>query len=801
MSQPRVRQAAVMGSGVMGAAIAAHLANAGIPARLYDLRPRELTDAERARGLSLDDPAVATRIAAEGLARATKASPAPFFTPASAALVTVGHFDDLSALDEADWIVEAIVERLDLKQSLWSKIAAHARDDAILSTNTSGISVAAIAEALPKEARRRFLATHFFNPPRYLKLLELVPGPDTDPDVVETMARFGEERLGKGIVHAKDTPNFIANRIGVYGMVQCLHALVEDGYTVAEIDALTGPLIGRPRSATFRTADVVGLDTLVHVADNMADQLPDDPERHRLRPPGFLREMVSRGMLGEKSGGGFYRKTGPKGARVIEMLDPTTLDYVPVDPPSLESLAIAGRVRDLGERVRALVNADERGGRFLWRNLSAVMTYAARSIPEISDDVANVDRGMQWGFGWRMGPFETWDAIGVADAIARLDREGARVPDWVRAVATGGGSFYRRVSGGLEAFDPHERVHVAVPADERVMTIADRARDGHVLLENDDAVLVDLGEAVAALSFKTKMNTINRGVMDLLHASLDHAERHLRGLVIANDGDTFSAGADLTLILGAIDSKDWSAIDEITGAFQCVTQRLTFSSIPVVVAPRGLTIGGGCEILLGADRVRAAAESYVGLVEVGAGVIPAGGGCKEMLARMDDRIPRAVAIDPFPFVRAVFETLGMGRVSTSAPDARELGFLRPTDGMSMNGDHLLRDARDTVIALQLQGYRPPRPRSGIRVVGGPGLAALRSGLHNMRVGQFITEYDVVVGDALAWTLCGGDLSGPAEVSESYLLRCEREAFGRLCRDERTRARMLHVLETGKPLRN
>ena len=571
-----IRQAAVLGAGVMGAAIAAHLANAGIPTLLLDMKTE-------------GDARAADKLAAEGLKRATRAKPASFFTRGAASLVTVGNFDDdVAKLAAADWVVEAIVENLDIKRSLYERIAPHIGPDAVISSNTSGLSVNALSAALPAALRPRFLVTHFFNPPRYLKLLELVPGPDTNPTLITAMQRFGEDRLGKGVVFAKDTPNFIGNRIGVFSLMHGVRNMQAFNLTVSDVDAITGPLIGRPKSATFRTADVVGLDTLLYVSDGMADRLPDDPERENLRPPDFVRALVESKRLGEKTQAGFYKKTMVDGKRAILMLNPETDDYVPTNKPAFASLAAAMNEPTAAERVRTVLAGKDDAAEFLWSNLSATMRYAASCVPEISDDIAAVDDAMRWGFGWELGPFELWDAIGVADAAARMEADGHDVPALVRRVLdTPPGRFY----GDTTAFDPVGGSHVERPADPRRLTV--RSRHAHIVSETDAAALVDMGDDVFALEFRTKMNTIDPRTLEAMNAALDHVEEHGRGLVIGNDDNDFCAGANLKLMLDGIERDDFTFVEKVLRKFQSVNQRLRFSSRPTVVATRGLTLGGG----------------------------------------------------------------------------------------------------------------------------------------------------------------------------------------------------------------
>jgi len=785
----RVSRAAVLGAGVMGAAIAAHLANVGVPTLLLDL-PSEEGDDRNA-------------LARAGLKRALKSKPPSFSSRHAPELIEVGNLeDDLESLADCDWIVEAVVENLDIKRTLYEKVAPHVGPRAVLTSNTSGLSAAALSEALPAELRPRFMVTHFFNPPRYLKLLELVRGPETADDVVRLFEDFGERVLGKGIVHAKDTPNFIANRIGTFGVFHVLQVMLERGYTVAEIDKLTGRAIGRPKSATFRTVDLVGLDTLAHVARNLFERLEHDPYRALFQPPDFVVRMIEKGLLGEKSGAGFYRKVRREdGGREILMIDPETLEYVPQGKVLFPSLDMARGIDDVGERVRTLIQARDRGGEFLWETLSATLRYAAWCIPEISDDIVNVDRAMRWGFGWELGPFELWDAIGFRAACERMLEEGHSLPDLAREVYdSGADGFYRR-EGGATAYYGRDGDFHPVPTKAEFLVLVDLKDAGRVVFETPDASLIDLGDGVVCLEFHTKMNTVGPGIVDMMERALDEVEARWRGLVIGNDAAQFSAGANLLLILNEIDDDNFDEVEWMVERFQRVNQRMRLSNRPVVVAPHGLTLGGGCEIVLGGDAACAALETYMGLVEVGAGVIPAGGGCKELVRRADEAAPDAPDTDLFPYIRRIFEMVGTDKVSGSGHEAREMGFLRPTDRVTINQDRLLHDAKMLVLALDQAGYGSPRTRTDIRVVGEPGLAALRIGLDQMERAGYISAYDKVVGDALAWVLCGGEVSASSRVSEDYLLELEREAFMRLCGEVQTQERMEHLLKTGKPLRN
>lgn len=787
----------------MGAAISAHLANCGVPNLLLDIKPREPAEDEKARGLALHDPPVANRLALGGIERAKKSHPPAFYDVRDADLIGVGNLeDDLPRLREADWVIEAVIENLDIKRQLFRSMAPHLSQRCVLTTNTSGISIAALSESLPEDLQSRFLGTHFFNPPRYLRLLEIVPGPRTDPGLLREMGEFGERILGKGAVFAKDTPNFIANRIGVFAMFHAVRLMLEGGYNIAEVDRLTGPAVGRPKSATFRTADLVGLDTLIHVAGNMYENLPRDPQRDLFRPPEFVEELVKRGWLGEKSAQGFYKKVKVEGKREILMLDPESMDYVPGKPGPLPAAEMARSVDDVAERLRVLVQAKDRAGDFVWKNLSATFLYAAGSMPEISDDVVSIDRAMRWGFGWELGPFEAWDALGLSKTCGRMEKDGLELPENIRGLlGKGAESFYKIDEGARLYFDFASGDHRPVPRHSRTLVLSERKAGGHVVFGDADATLIDLGDGIACLEFHTKMNTIGPGIISSMEKSLDVAEKNWRGLVIGNDAPDFSVGANLLLILNELDDESDDEVEWMVRRFQGVNQRVRFCSKPVVVVPRGRTLGGGCELTLAADRVCAAAETYIGLVEMGAGVIPAGGGCKELVKRAHESIPEGAEADLFPLVQKVFETVGLAKVSSSARNAVQLGFLRPTDHITINPGHLIYEAKQVALAMSEEGYKPPRPSQDIRVVGETGLAAIRVGLNNLRDAGFITEYDRVVGDKLAWVLCGGDVGPGVRVSEDYLLGLERRAFMDLCLDPRTQARMEHILKTGKPLRN
>ncbi len=712
----------MLGAGTMGAQVAAHLANAGVPTLLLDVTPQAARD---------------------GLERARALKPDPFFTPGTHALLGTGGFDEqLPAIAACDWIIEAVVERLDVKQPLFERVERHRRADAIVSSNTSGIPIAALAKGRSDGFRRHFLGTHFFNPPRYLRLLEVIPTPDTDPAVLETISAFADRRLGKGVVVAKDTPNFIANHIGLYGVMQIFKALEAGDLTIEEIDAITGPAIGRPKSATFRTMDIAGIDVLAHVARNLAERLEKPEDRATFAIPPLVETLVQRGWTGAKAGQGFYKKDG---AGEILTLDPASMTYRPKQPVRLPSLDAARAITDVGERVQALLRGDDKVGRFLRATLAPTLDYAERVAPEIAHSQADVDRAMRWGFGWESGPFEL---------------------------------------KGASTQSP-------------TLLASSKAARG-VVKKNAGASVVDLGDGVLAVEFHSKMNAIGGDTMQMMLFAVVEAEKNFKALVVGNDALHFSAGANLMLLLLEAQEGNWEDVDLMVRGFQASTMALKYADVPVIVAPAGLTLGGGCEIALHADRVQAAAETYMGLVEVGVGLIPAGGGTKELLARAMEAVPAGA--DPLPFVQGVFETIGFAKVSGSAADAQRIGYMREADGVSMNRDRLMADAKAAALA-RVADYVGPQPRPAIRV-GGEGVqATLKLGVHlAWRAGR-ISDHDALIGRKLAWILSGGNVTHATSISEQQMLDLEREAFLSLCGERKTQERIAHTLKTGKTLRN
>ena len=719
------RAMAVLGAGTMGAQIAAHVANAGVPVVLLDLT---------------------ADIARDGLKRARALKPDPFFTADAAALVATGGFDgDLSKLAAVDWITEAVVEQLEVKRALLERVDAVRRPGTIVTSNTSGISIAAIAEGRSDDFRRHWLGTHFFNPPRYLRLLEIIPTRETDPSVVERVSHFADHRLGKGVVVAKDTPGFIANHIGVYGVMQILRVLESGQYTIEEIDAITGPAIGRPNSATFRTMDIAGIDILAHVAKNLHLELPT-----------IVSALVERGWIGEKAGQGFYKRDKTATGSGILTLDPATLTYRARQSPKLPSLDAARSIEDPAERIKTLFNGRDKVGQFLRDTLRPTLEYTARVAPDIAYSTDDIDHAMQWGLGWEIGPFAIMNAIGVGSG-------------------------------------PEGR--------QSDLQILKAAKDcNRVVRKNAGASLVDIGDGVLALEFHSKMNAIGGDTVQMMHAGVKEAATNFEALVVGNDAPNFSAGANLMLLLLEAQEGNWDDIDLMIRAFQGATQALRYADVPVVVAPAGLTLGGGCEIALHGDRVQAAAESYIGLVEAGVGLIPGGGGTKEMLARAVEGLP-ATHADLLPFVQRVFETIALAKVSTSAADARRLGFLDEADRVTMNRERVMADAKAYALDRVREGYQRPTPRTAIPVGGQGVLAALKLGVHLAWRAGHISDHDAVVGRALASVLAGGSLPHRTTVGEQYLLDLEREAFLKLCGERKTLERIQHTLRTGKPLRN
>jgi 3-hydroxyacyl-CoA dehydrogenase len=788
---PPIRRVAVLGAGVMGSGIAAHVANAGYPVLLLDIVPPDLKEGQRSVRAARD------RIATTALANLGKSRPAALFAPSHARLISVGNLeDDLAAAAQCDLVIEAVVERLDIKRALYARLEPLLGPDAILASNTSGLRIADLLTGRSEGFRQRFLITHFFNPPRYMKLLELVAGPDTDPAVFARAERFGREALGKGIVRAKDTPNFIANRIGAHAMMTAIHVMLERKLAPEDIDALTGEAMGHPKSATFRTGDVVGLDTLAHVVDNCHQVLTSDEEREVFALPSYVRAMLEQKRLGDKTKGGFYRKAGDK----IETLDPATGQYRAKG--GSEAIARAckaiAKEPDARKRVRALANAEGDVGAAAWPILARSLAYAARLVGEISDDVASIDAAMRWGYNWELGPFETWDALGVRETAARMEKDGIAVAPSVRRMLERGIDRFYDASGRV--FDLGAQTYRAMERDPREVTLTVLRRGEAPVLANNGAEAWDVGDGVLCLTYKTKANSIDPDVTRMLHDAVARAERDFRALLIANEGDHFSVGANLFLVAMAAGQKQWDQLRQMVALYQGAVQRLKYASVPVVAAPYGMTLGGGLEFCLGCTQVQASSETYAGLVEVGVGLIPGGAGNMNLLWRAMENIPRGVDFDAFPFVAQVFKNIATAQVATSAAEAVEMGYFRRGEGVSFDRARQLWEAKRRAIALAEAGHHPPVPRA-FRLPGESGIATLHLLVNTMMASGFASEHDGVVARHLARVLCGGASGAMHEVTEEEMLELEREAFVSLCGEPKSQERMQHMLMHNKPLRN
>jgi 3-hydroxyacyl-CoA dehydrogenase len=806
--RPPIEKVVVLGAGTMGARIAAHFANAGIPCYLLDVVPPELSDDDKRRGLTRNDPGFRNRIVLAGLDAAKKSRPAAFFTPETARLVTPGNFDDnIAWCGQVDWIIEAVAENLEIKRNLLERVDAVRKPATMVTSNTSGLPIRLLAAGRSEDFQQHWAGTHFFNPPRYMKLVELIAGPKTRAGVLETLQEICDSRLGKGVVPAKDSPNFIANRIGTFSMLKAISQMQALDMTVEEVDACTGPAIGWPKSATFRTADIVGLDVLVHVVRNIYENAPDDESREMYRVPALLEEMIQRGWLGEKTGSGFYKRVKKGGDSEILTLDWKKMEYRPRQRVKFGSIESGRTLEDTRERLRALVTPglEGQGGdtanRFLWTALSETCLYAARRVPEIADRIVDVDHAMQWGFAWELGPFDTWDAIGVEPMAEALKRKGEQIPSLVSgALATPGKSFYQSSAGTRRYFDLASGEHQALAESKSIIILKSLKERSAVVEENSGASLIDLGDGVLCCEFHSKMNAIGGDIIAMLHAGVAKLETEFEAMVIANQAPNFSVGANLMLLLISAQEGEWDDIHLAVRQFQRVNMAIKGASRPVVVAPQGMALGGGCEISLHGARIHAAAETYMALVETGVGLIPGGGGTKEMLIRANEHAAGGETLDLFHALKPIFENVAMAKVSTSAEEARTLGYLRRSDLIAMNRDRLVADAKQTALAMVRAGYHPP-PAAEIRVLGEEFLAAAKLAIYLLVQGEYASEYDAVVAKKLAYILAGGRITAAQSVSEQYVLDLEREAFVSLCGERKTQERIAHTLRTGKPLRN
>ncbi|PYX88869.1 MAG: 3-hydroxyacyl-CoA dehydrogenase [Acidobacteria bacterium] len=805
----RINKVAVLGAGTMGARIAAHIANAGLPVYLFDIVPPDA-----------DGPA-RDKIAAAGLDAARKSKPAAFFEPSLARLVSVGNFDDdLKRIADVDWIIEAVVENLDIKRSLLKKVDAVRRPGTIITTNTSGLPVAKIAEGFPDDFRRCWFGTHFFNPPRYMRLLEVIPTADSDRAAVDAIAHFCDVRLGKGVVFAKDTPNFIGNRIGTFSVLNVMRLMQEMDLSIEDVDTLTGSAVGWPKSATFRTIDLVGLDILGHVVSNMMQNVRD--ERSELQLPDFFKKMVERKWLGDKTKGGFYKKQKGGAGKEDERLglDWRTLEYRPRQKPKFPALEMAKNVEDTGARVRMLLGLDgggpqkgDKAGQFLWSSLSDLWTYSANRIPEISNSIVEIDRAMKMGFNWELGPFELWDAAGVEATVGRMKKEGKPVAANVeKLLANGKKSWYSddsEAASGQQYFDFGSATYQPQQVPEGVWSVTVARKSKGVVKKNSGASLIDVGGGVGCIEFHSKMNSLGADIVQLIAQTLKPggAGDNFDAFVITNDAANFSVGANLMLLLMSIQEEEWDEVDMAIRTFQNMTQAIKFSPKPVVAAPFGLTLGGGTEISLHSAARQPHAELYTGLVEVGVGLLPGAGGCKEMLLRAVDSASsirkdgRGESVELMEAMKKAFETIATAKVATSAHEARGLGFLSDSDHITMNRERVLSDAKNRALELARAGYEPPVPRTDIPAPGESILAALKMGVYLMRQGEFISDHEVKIGNKVAEVLCGGAVSPGTPVSEQYVLDLEREAFKSLCGERKTQERIQFTLKTGKTLRN
>ena len=791
----KIQKVAVLGSGVMGSGIAAHLANIGIPTLLLDIAPRELTKDEEAKGLTLDSKAVKNRFANSAMQKLLKQKPAPLSSKKNLALITPGNFeDDLEKLKDVDWIIEVILEKLDIKKGLFEKIDAVRKPGTIVSSNTSGVSINAMAEGRTEDFQEHFLGTHFFNPPRYLKLLEVIPANTTKPEVVNFMKSFGEDVLGKGVVIAKDTPNFIANRIGTYGLIVTMNEMVARNYSVGEVDSVTGPIIGRPKSATFRTLDVVGLDTFAHVAKNVYDQTTGAEQAVFEESP-ILKKMVSNGWLGAKSGQGFFKKEGKE----ILQLNLSTFEYEPNKKLVAPSLEMAKQAKGPGGKLKVLIYAKDRVGELLWNSFAPTLLYSAQLMGEIADDIVAIDNAMKWGFGWAQGPFEMWDAIGVEKSVAKMKEEGREIPEFVSGLLDKGFStFYTEIDGDLAYYNGTE--YVKVPVNEKAIDLKRYKKKHGVIKSNSGASLIDLGDGIALLEFHSKSNAIGLDIVQMINYSVDEVEKNFKGLVIGNQGKNFCVGANLAMILMEAQDDNIFELDFVIKSFQQAMRRIKYSTKPVVAAPFQMALGGGAEVCLPAAHIQASAETYMGLVEVGVGLIPGGGGNLGLYEKFIKGLPQGVEVDYQHIANKVFETIAMAKVSTSGEEARENNFLNFADGISVNPDHLIYDAKQAALALAEAGYTPPVKRK-VKVVGAPGYATLLLGAQGMFDSGYITEHDLKIAKKLAYVIAGGKVPYGTEVSEEYLLNLEKQAFLELVADQKSQMRMQHMLVKGKPLRN
>ncbi|MDQ3393844.1 MAG: 3-hydroxyacyl-CoA dehydrogenase NAD-binding domain-containing protein [Bacteroidota bacterium] len=796
-----IKKVAVLGSGIMGSRIACHFANIGVNVVLLDIVPRELNEKEQAKGLSLSDAVVRNRVVNDAFQSAIKSKPSPLYHPKFANQIELGNFEDhMGKIANCDWIIEVVVENLKIKKIVFDQVEQHRKDGTLITSNTSGIPIHLMLEGRSEDFQRHFCGTHFFNPPRYLKLLEIIPTEKTDQEVVDFLMHFGDVFLGKETVLCKDTPAFIANRIGIYAIMSAMHTIDKMGLTVGEVDKLTGPLVGRAKSATFRTMDVVGLDTTVNVSNNLYEALTHDESRDAFKLPRIVKELYDRKWLGDKTGQGYFKKIKkPDGESEILELDLNTFEYGERKKIKFQALEASKPIDNLRERIKFLANYDDKAGEFYRTTFYDLFQYCSNRIPEIADELYKIDQAVSAGFGWEMGPFETWDVFGLKNTLAGMEKIGKKPASWVyELLESGNSSFYTIENGIKKYYDIPSKTYKSIPGKEEFILL-DNLRENKVLWKNSGASIFDLGDGILNLEFHSKSNSLGGDVMTALHKALDMAEKDYAGLVIANEGTNFSVGANLAMIFMSAIEQEYDEIDFMIRHFQNAIMRLRYSSIPVVVAPHGMALGGGCEMAMHSDRVQAAAETYIGLVEVGVGLIPGGGGTKEMTLRVSDRLEAGdVELNA---LQNSFMNIAMAKVSTSAHEAYDMHILRKEDLVTVNLDRRIAEAKATALKMYEEGYTQPLPRKDIKVQGKTGIALFKAGLHGMRSGRYISDHDMKIADKIAYVMCGGDLSYPQMVSEQYLLDLEREAFLSLTGEKKTLERIQSILQGGKALRN
>jgi 3-hydroxyacyl-CoA dehydrogenase len=801
MMKRAIKHVAVLGSGVMGSRIACHFANIGVKVLLLDIVPRELQEDEQAKGLTLEHPAVRNRIVNQALMDAAKSKPSPVYHDKVVNLISTGNFeDDMPKIAQVDWIIEVVVERLDIKKIIFDQVERYRKPGTLITSNTSGIPMHLMCEGRSEDFQKHFAGTHFFNPPRYLRLLEIIPGPKTDPGLIDFLMHYGDLYLGKETVLCKDTPAFIANRIGIYAIMSAMHTIEKMGLTVSEVDKLTGPVIGRPKSATFRTMDVVGLDTTVNVSTNLYNGLPHDESRETFKLPGIVKEMYDRKWWGDKTKQGYMKmEKGKDGSKTLYEVDFKTYEYKLADKPKFKALEASKAIEDLKQRIPFLVNFNDKAGEFYRATFYDAFRYCSNRIPEIADDLYKIDQAVCAGFAWELGPFETWDLLGVADTVIKMEEAGHKPAQWVYdMLAKGAETFYKIENGRRKFYHIPSGEYKVVPGTEGLI-ILDNLKKNNVVWSNAGATLYDLGDDVLGLEFHTKMNAIGQEVIEGIHTGISMAEKNYKGLVIGNEAPQFSAGANLAMLFMYASEQEFDEINLMIAHFQNTMMRARYSSIPVVAAPAGLALGGGCELSLHCDAIQAHAETYMGLVEFGVGLIPAGAGTKEMTLRASDSYK---AGDPeLNRLQEYFMNIATAKVGTSAHEVKGLGYLRDTDRITLNRSRLLSDAKARVLELHAAGYTQPVKRTDIKVQGRTGLALFEAGIQGMLFGGYISEHDAKIARKLSWVMNGGDLSEASLVSEDYLIELEREAFLSLTGETKTLERIHSILFKGRPLRN